>query len=66
MSTEAIEQKLSELERRLEAIESDADGRKQNAGWLEIFGLAKDDDLLRQAVRLGAEWRERMNAEERE
>lgn len=79
MSTEMMEQKLAELERRLAAVEAatlpasaqtEAPGkatpsfeRKPKGSWMQLVGWSKDDDLLREAARLGAEWRERMNEE---
>ena len=63
MSTETIEQKLSDLERRMLAVET-ANGRaKARGAWREIVGWEEDDALFRDAVKLGAEWRERANAE---
>lgn len=85
MSTELLEQKVAELERRLEAVESRTEGgngssvvsKPERTGslrgpsfeagikdsWIELFGWSKDDTLLRDAARSGAEWRERMNRE---
>ena len=63
MSTEAIEKKLAELERRLEAVEGKAFPRQPKGAWRELIGWEKDDALFREAVRLGAEWRARMNEE---
>ncbi|MES2708035.1 MAG: hypothetical protein V4726_15695 [Verrucomicrobiota bacterium] len=80
MSTEMMEQKLAELERRLAAVEavtalqnrpqgeSAAQSaptfeRKPKGSWEQLIGWSKDDDLLREAARLGAEWRAEANEE---
>ena len=65
MSTEMLEQKVAELERRLEAVEAKTFARKPKGAWRELIGWAKDDDPHRGAARLGAEWRQRMNEEGR-
>ncbi len=65
MSTELIEQKLAELERRMEAVEAKTFDRKPKGAWREIIGWEEDDELFREAVRLGAEWRAKANAEGR-
>lgn len=64
MSTEAIEQKLTELSARVEALEGKKTEKKKG-GWQAIVGFAKDDDLLDEALRLGAEIRAKANAEGR-
>ena len=64
MSTEMIEQKLSELAQRVEALEGKRAETKKG-GWQAIVGFAKDDDLLDEALRLGAEIRANANAEGR-
>ena len=63
--TETIEQKLTDLECRMIAIEPLASQRKQKGAWREVIGWEEDDPLFREAVRLGAEWREKANAEGR-
>ena len=60
-----LEQKVAELERRLEAVEATTFAKKPKGAWRELIGWAKDDDLHREAARLGAEWRHRMNEEGR-
>lgn len=65
MSTETIENKLAELEQRLEAVEEKTQDRKPPGAWKELFGWAKNDDLHRDAARLGAEWRQQMNEQGR-
>lgn len=95
MSTELLEQKVAELERRLEAIELRT-GSAVEAGdigsgplnqeeaetsaasgpwtpsqawskdsWKDLIGWEKDDQIFRSAMRLGAEWRQKMNLERR-
>ena len=67
MSIELIEQKLAEIERRLAAVESKSVASPQrlqaNPAWRELIGWEKDDECFREAVRLGAEWRAKANAE---
>lgn len=65
MSTEAIETKLAELEKRLAAVEGKSPAQAPKGAWKELFGWAKDDDLHRDAAKLGAEWRRQMNEEGR-
>ena len=65
MSTDAIATKLAELERRLEALEATAFERKPKRAWRELIGSQVDDELFREAARLGAEWRAKSNAEGR-
>ncbi len=61
MSTDVLEQTVADLDRRVVEIENRLDERKPK-GWEAIAGQAKDDDLLEEAIRLGAEWRARENA----
>ena len=65
MSTEVIEQKLVELDRRRQAVEMNTFEPKPKGSWRAVIGWEKDDDLFREAVRLGAEWRAKANAEGR-
>ena len=56
MSTETIEQRLTELTNRVERLEEKVKPiAKPN--WREAIGTAKGDELDREAARLGAEWR---------
>ena len=64
MSTELLEEKVAELTKRVEALETKLD-RAPKGAWREIIGWEKDDELFREAVRLGAEWRAKANAEGR-
>ncbi len=63
MSIEVIEQKLAELARRVAALEGKT-GAKPLAKdtWREAVGAMTDSDLFEEALRLGAEWRARANA----
>ncbi len=65
MSTEAIQQKLTDLEKRMVALEALAGQRQSKGAWREVIGWEEDDALFREAVQLGAEWREKANAEGR-
>ena len=38
---------------------------KPKGSWMKLYGSMKDCDLYPDALRLGAEWRERMNREGR-
>ena len=64
MSTETLEQTVTDLQRRVAQIETKLFSHSLG-GWPAIAGQAKDDDLLEEAARLGAEWRARANAEGR-
>ena len=64
MSTQVLEEKVDELTKRVEALETKL-GRAPKGAWRELIGSQVDDDLFREAVRLGAEWRAKANAEGR-
>jgi hypothetical protein len=56
MSTEVLEQKIHELTRRVERLEAkQRPAAKQT--WREAFGTMPDDEISREAARLGEEWR---------
>ena len=65
MSTQTIEQKLTDLDRRMAAMEALTGQRKPEGAWRELIGSQVDDELFREAVRLGAEWRAKANSEGR-
>ena len=66
MSTEVIEQKLAELSRRLEDLEARRDAKPAaKDSWRDAVGAMKDCDLFDEAMRRGAEWRAKANAEGR-
>ena len=60
MSTKMMEQKLAELQQRVEKREGKVKPVAKST-WREAFGAMKDDELSREAARLGAEWRAREN-----
>lgn len=60
MSTKMLEQKLAELQQRVETLEAKVKPAAKS-DWSEAFGAMKDDDLSRAAARLGAAWRTREN-----
>lgn len=60
MSTEMLEQKLAELQQRVEMLEAKVKSMAKPT-WKKAFGMMKDDDLSRDAARLGAAWRAREN-----
>jgi hypothetical protein len=64
MSTEMIEQQLSNLQQRVASLEAAAKGKSQDA-WKDIVGAAKNDDLFEEAMKAGAEWRAKANREGR-
>ena len=62
MSTQMMEHEIAALKQRVESLEKQAVNRPRG-GWEVIVGKAKDDDLFEEAMKLGAEWRARANAE---
>ena len=64
MSTEMLEQKIVELQQRVETLEARMPPVSKGS-WRDAIGFAKDDELFREAMRLGAEWREQANREGR-
>jgi hypothetical protein len=62
MSTEVLEKTVTDLQRRVAEIEQRLAARPRG-GWEAIAGMAKDDDLLEEAMKLGAAWRASANAE---
>jgi hypothetical protein len=63
MSTQLIEQKLSDLQKRVEDLERKVQPSKGT--WRDAIGFARNDELFDEAMRLGAEWRDRANQEGR-
>ena len=61
MSTQTIENEIAVLKQRVETLEKQVTSPRRG-GWEAIAGKAKDDDLLEEAMQLGAEWRARANA----
>ncbi len=62
MSTKALEQTVTDLQRRVAEIESKL-GSKSRDGWKRVVGAAKDDTHFAEAMRLGAAWRKKANQE---
>jgi hypothetical protein len=66
MSTRQLEKQLASLQERVATLEAAVKpAKKASAAWQELFGSAKNDDLHREAARLGAKWRVRANREGR-
>ncbi len=57
-----MEQKLADLQQRVEALEAKTKPVAKES-WREAIGFAKDDPLFSEAMRLGAEWRAQANRE---
>ena len=62
MSIATIEQELSDLKKRVNSLESKLEPAPKGA-WRELIGSQEDDELFREATRLGAEWRAEANTE---
>lgn len=62
MSIEVMEREIAELKQRLEKVEAKVEFTPRGA-WRELIGSQKDDELFRDAVRLGAAWRAQANAQ---
>ena len=60
MSTKMIEEELAELRQRVKRLEARVRPVAKST-WSEAFGAMKEDELSREAARLGAEWREQEN-----
>jgi len=54
MSIERLEREITELKQRVQKLEAKAQPVAK-ATWMEAFGAMKDDDVSREAARLGAE-----------
>jgi hypothetical protein len=63
MCTQLIEQRLSDLQKRVEALEREV--KPSKGTWRDAIGFARNDDLFDEAMRLGAEWRVTANQEGR-
>ncbi|HEV7405242.1 MAG TPA: hypothetical protein VGO11_20020 [Chthoniobacteraceae bacterium] len=63
MSTQLIEQQLSDLQKRVAALENQVQTSKGT--WRDAIGFARNDELFDEAMKLGAEWRARANQEGR-
>ena len=56
MSAEAIEQRLAELTARLERLEKKVQPVAKPT-WRDMIGTMPDDEISREAARLGEGWR---------
>lgn len=61
MSSQALQQIISDLQRRVADIESEM--KKRRTGWKRIAGAASHDNHFAEAMRLGAKWRKQANRE---
>lgn len=59
-----MEREIAELKQRMNQLETKTKPAAK-ATWREAVGAMKDCDLLDEAVRLGAQWREKANDEGR-
>lgn len=59
-----LEQKLAELQQRVEVLEAKVKPAPKG-NWRDAIGFAKGDALFAKAMNLGAQWREKSNTEER-
>lgn len=64
MSIELMACEIAELKQRLDKLEAKAMPAAK-ATWRDAVGAMKDCDLLDEAIRLGAQWREQANTEGR-
>jgi len=58
-----LETRVAELERRLAVVETKAN--RGSPAWLKHGGWAQDDPIYDEAMKLGAQWRKRMNRKPR-
>lgn len=63
MSTEVLEQRLNDLQRRVADLEAKI-STQGKASVEDLVGAAKGDDCFDEAMKLGAEWRQKANREE--
>ena len=59
-----MEQTIADLQRRVKKLEASSQPAAKGS-WREAIGFAKDDNLFRKAMKLGAEWRVKANQEGR-
>ena len=60
MSIELLEQEIADLKKRLERLEAKVKPVAKPT-WRDAFGAMKDDEISREAARLGAEYRAQEN-----
>ena len=64
METTTVEERMTRLEREFDEIKHQVLGLKPRAkAWRDTVGAMPDDELSRDAERLGREWREQANKE---
>jgi hypothetical protein len=56
--SESLEERIAQIRARRAAQALSAPAK---AGWKAAFGAVKDDELFREAARLGEEWRKQEN-----
>lgn len=62
METTTVEERLSRIEREFDELKHEVLGLKPRAkGWRQTVGAIPDDELSRNAEKLGREWREQAN-----
>jgi hypothetical protein len=62
METPTVEKRLTRIEREFEELKHEVLGLKPRAkSWRQTVGMISDDELSRNAEKLGREWRERAN-----
>ena len=67
MATETLEERVSELERKLaRLLEEKQDHQDTLPWWKKIVGKYKDDPEFEEAMRLGREYRESLRPKEHE
>ena len=64
MNLATIEREVSDLKKRVESLEAEKEHAPKGA-WRELIGSQEDDKLFHEAMKLGAEWRAKANAEGR-
>lgn len=64
MNMELVESEIAALKERVDKLEAKTKPVAKQT-WREAVGAMKDCDLLDEAVRLGAQWREKANSEGR-
>lgn len=64
MTVQQLEQRLSDLERQVAALQSQLEPTRALANLQETFGMFANDPEFDEIVRLGREVRQRINAEE--
>ena len=60
MSIELLEQEIADLKKRMEKLEAKVQPVAKPT-WRDAFGAMKDDEISREAARLGAEYRAQEN-----